>query len=174
MADEILEDEENSKKGKSSLMPIVILLAVVILAELGFVLYIISSVKGASEDTPKDMAPKENVVKVDSSLISIAYSDPIDILVNIKGTDGDRYFKAEFVIVYDAGTYPLLGDYLGSQMPRFKDIAINIFSNQDMNVLDNSKLRDKYLGQLIGDVKKFIPSDKGEIKNILINEWLIQ
>ncbi len=172
MADEELE-EGGGKPSKSGLMPIVVLLAIVILAELGFVFYIISSVKGAETKSEVEKV-KENVVEVDSSLIAIAYSEPIQILVNVKGTDGDRYFKGEFVIEYDAGTYPLLGDYLSTQMPRFKDIAINIFSNQDMNVLDNTKLRDKYSEKLFSDIVKFIPSAKGDIKNILVNEWLIQ
>ena len=173
MADEVEEVVEEGGKEKSSLMPIVVILAIVILAELAFVFYIISSVKGAEAPT-KEEEVSTNVVPEDSTLIAIAYSAPIQILVNVKGTDGDRYFKAEFVIDYDEGRYPLLGEYLGSQMPRFKDVAIQIFSNQDMNVLDNAKIREKYSDQLKADIAKFIPSDKVMIKNILTNEWLIQ
>ncbi len=168
MAEEVTEEQS-----KSSLKSIVILLAIVILAELTFVFYIITSVKTAESELIVEKK-EEQVQNDDSTVISIAYSEPIQILVNVKGTDGDRYFKAEFVIEYDGGAYPLLAEHLLTQKPRFKDIAINIFSNQDMNVLDNAKIREKYSAELLSEIRKYIPAEKGEVKNILINEWLIQ
>jgi len=167
-------EEQQSQKSSNNLMPIIIALVVIILLELGFVAYIVFTVKSGGPDTKED-TKKEKVKEEEDSVSTIsAYSDPIEVLVNVKGTNGDRFLKASLMIEYDPQKYPKMAEILTNNMPKFKDITIKILSSKNINVLLNEKSIEKIKGELIREFSKYIPKNEGKIKSILITEWLIQ
>lgn len=177
MADEVKNEEvATGQDKKSGLTLVVIIVAVVILVQLIAVAFIIISVrsKGDVSKTHPQAETETTQETPTQEFAQLSFSEPIALLVNVKGTGGDRYFKASLIIEYNAVLYPQFSSFITTNLPRFTDIAINVLSARNINVLDNPEARNNIRVDLITEFSKIVPEGVGKINNILITEWLIQ
>lgn len=99
---------------------------------------------------------------------------PIEAIVNIAGTDGERLLKAEVIFEYDDKAFPDLGAELIRRTPKFKDLLINHLSRQTLADLVAPDAKDKIRKDLVRLINATIPPKVGEVRDVLFTTYIIQ
>jgi flagellar basal body-associated protein FliL len=99
---------------------------------------------------------------------------PIEAIVNIAGTDGDRFLKAAIIFEYDDKAYPELGPELLRRAPRFKDLLIDQLSRLTLADVTESDAKDKIRKDLARLVNGTLPPKMGEVREVLFTTYIIQ
>ena len=113
-------------------------------------------------------------------------SDPIDVLVNISGTDAERFMKIavalEFNVIVTKGGGGGHGgaakspqkEALKKILPRLKNTLMEIVSPMTLEEIlapeGKSFIRKSYLKE----VNKFVPAEVGKINEVFITDFIIQ
>ncbi|MDD5672920.1 MAG: flagellar basal body-associated FliL family protein [Chitinivibrionales bacterium] len=103
---------------------------------------------------------------------------PIEAIVNIAGTDGERFLKVVVVLWYDKKKYPKMGGGEGGGMkekaPMYKDMLIEILSPMTLPELNEPDVKDKIRKNLLRMINNTMSPKEGEISNVLIDQFIIQ
>jgi flagellar basal body-associated protein FliL len=107
--------------------------------------------------------------------------DPIEAIVNIAGTGGDRFLKVILLLCYDPEKYPKLGGgggeggkALGAKKAVLKDILIEILSQLTLAELGEPETREKIRMNFLRKANNTLPPGVGEYSNVLIDQFIIQ
>lgn len=128
---------------------------------------------------PKGAAEKEAMAKADSlhqretkhaELGEIG--EPIDAIVNIAGTDGERLLKVVVRLEFPSGKGEEFVKEMKKISPRVKSLLIDILSEMTLAELIEPAAKDKILKNLLRKINATMP--KVEVVDVLLDQFIIQ
>jgi flagellar basal body-associated protein FliL len=139
---------------------------------------------------PKDAAEHDSEAKADSltshegegGAVSEGepIADPVEAIVNIAGTNGERFLKVVLLLCYEPSKYPKMiaggegGGGLGAKKAVFKDMLIEIISQMTIVELGEPESREKIRKDFLRRVNSTMASGTGAFSNVLIDQFIIQ
>jgi flagellar basal body-associated protein FliL len=99
---------------------------------------------------------------------------PVEAIVNIAGTEGERFLKAAIIFEWDDKEFPDLGAELARRVPKFKDLLINHLSRLTLEDLTEPDAKGKIRKDLLRLVNATIPPKTGEVREVLFTTYIIQ
>ena len=119
-----------------------------------------------------------------TSMGATTAESPIEVLVNIAGTDGDRFLKAAVVLEYDdrgAGggegkdkhASPF-AEAVMQRMPKYKNYLIDRLSQMSLAEINAADAKEKIRKDLLKMVRSTLPPKLGEVRNIYFTQYIIQ
>lgn len=166
-----------AKKQASNKFLIIGIIAVVVILNSVIALFLIKSTKPESEEekTAKMQADSvRNAAEAATSMGATTAEEPIEAIVNIAGTNGERFLKVEIIFEYDDQSYPDLGAELTRRIPKFRDLLINHLSRQTLEDLTAIDAKDKIRKDLLRLINATIPIKLGEVREVLFTTYIIQ
>jgi flagellar basal body-associated protein FliL len=128
---------------------------------------------------PKSATEKEAEAKADSLHLKDSkhadmgeLGDPIDVIVNIKGTDGDRLLKVVVRLEFPGGKGEEFVKEMKKIAPRIKNLLIDIVSEMTLPELNEPSARDKILKTLLGKIHATMP--KIDVEDVVLEQFIIQ
>jgi flagellar basal body-associated protein FliL len=102
-------------------------------------------------------------------------TEPIEAVVNIAGTDGERFLKAIITLEYEDNSKGAFGLELTNRAPRFKDIMINHLSTLTLMEITEPGAKDKIRKDLLRLIIATLPQKMGgELQDVLFTTFIIQ
>jgi flagellar basal body-associated protein FliL len=112
-------------------------------------------------------------------------ASPIEVVVNIAGTEGDRFLKTSVIMEYvdraeqkggEKGKEAAspLADALNQRMPKYKSYLIDQLSKMTLPELSAPGARDKIRKDMLRVVNETLPPKLGWVKNVYFTEYIIQ
>lgn len=189
MADDTNLNKENenqetvaSKKDKAPLsgrkkaILITFIIFVVLAIQVGTAYFFITLVKGDNPDKlnigDREKVEKEKLLAM--TTIGKTLDEPIEVTVNIAGSKGSHYLKTKIQLEWDSKEYSKLEQELIKRKPKITDIIIDILSIQSMGDLLQTTGKDRIRESILNEVNMIIPKEKGRLRNIFIQEFIIQ
>lgn len=175
------KDKAESSQTKSTdsnnpILTIGIIVGVIILNTIiAFLLVKLTQPK--SEELKKALMEADSLKKAAERMTSMGATTadaPIEVVVNIAGTDGERFLKAAVIFEYDDKSFPNLGPELIRRMPKYKDLLINHLSRLTLNDLTQPDAKDKIRADLLRLVNATLPPNLGEVREVLFTSYIIQ
>ncbi len=168
------EKKDNTAMIKKGVFFGIIVLVLIVEAIIAYVL-----VQATRQEDPR-MLEKEKT-KQDDATARIKQTsmgmttDPIEVIVNISSKeDGERYAKVAIQLEYDDIKYPELGEMLTARIPRIKNILIDKVSSMRLENLLSAKGKMLFRNIIRREINKTIPSKSGEVRMVLLSEFIIQ
>jgi flagellar basal body-associated protein FliL len=174
-ADPKVETKKSDSGGNKMLF--LILIVVVLVINTGVAFFIVQMTMPKKEpvveaknkvDTAKAEAEHESAVTATTA------EKPIEALVNIAGTDGERFLKVAVAFEYDDVAHPLLAEALEARAPKIKDMMIDHLSKLTLVEVTEPEAKDKIRKDLLRLVNNSIPNDEGSIRDVYIVNFIIQ
>ncbi|MFP4163354.1 MAG: flagellar basal body-associated protein FliL [Chitinispirillaceae bacterium] len=133
---------------------------------------------------PKPENPEEHAAKAKSDSLKIAAEQmtqmgattidaPIEAVVNIAGTDGERFLKVALILEYDQKNEKL-GAELRRRAPRHKDLLLDHLSKLSLLEVTEPDARRKIRKDLLRLINKTLPAEMGEVNDVLFTQYIIQ
>jgi flagellar basal body-associated protein FliL len=130
---------------------------------------------------PKDVAEKEAEAKNDSlratqerSTEIGGVSDPVEAVVNIAGTNGERFLKVVIRYEYDDRKFPKMGEELKKRAPKLKDLLIERISPMTLTELNEPETRAKLRQDILRVSNNSMRPEEGEFRDVFIDQFIIQ
>jgi flagellar basal body-associated protein FliL len=130
---------------------------------------------------PKDVAEKEAEVKNDSlratqerSTEIGGVSDPVEAVVNIAGTNGERFLKVVIRFEYDDKKFPKMVEELKKRGPKLKDLLIERISPMTLTELNEPETRSKLRQDILRVSNNSMRPEEGEFRDVFIDQFIIQ
>jgi flagellar basal body-associated protein FliL len=98
--------------------------------------------------------------------------DPIDAIVNITGTDGERLLKVVVRLEFPSGKGEEFVKEMKKISPRVKSLLIDILSEMTLAELNEPAAKDKILKNLLRKINATMP--KVEVTNVFLDQFIIQ
>jgi flagellar basal body-associated protein FliL len=119
---------------------------------------------------------------------------PVEVVVNIAGTDGERFLKAAVVLEYEehgeavkkkeegghgghggggAGLSPMAAAIM-QRLPKYKSYLIEYLSKMTITEVTAPDAKEKIRKDLLRTVNSTLPSELGEVKDIYFTQFIIQ
>jgi flagellar basal body-associated protein FliL len=128
---------------------------------------------------PKSSVEKESQAKADSLQMKESKSgemgeigDPIDVIVNIAGTNGERLLKVVVRLEFPAGKGEEFVKEMKKISPRVKNELIDIVSEMTLVELNEPNAKEKILKNLLRKINASMP--RVEVINVLLDQFIIQ
>ena len=189
------EKEEGKKpadaKPNNNKMLFVGIIAGVIVIELvaGFVLVKMIMPKPAL-DAETEMH-EDSTARHDEQLTAMGSTTaetPVEVVVNIAGTDGERFLKAAVVLEYEerggavkkkeggegGGALSPMAEAIMQRLPKYKSYLIEYLSKMTITEVTAPDAKEKIRKDLIRVVNSTLPSDLGEVRDIYFTQFIIQ
>jgi flagellar basal body-associated protein FliL len=116
----------------------------------------------------------KHATELTTSMGATTAESPIEAIVNIADTDGERFIKAAIIFEYDDVKYPEFGEELARRAPKFKDLLINHLSRLTLADVTEPDAKDKIRNDLLRLVNVTLPPDGGEVREVLFTTYIIQ
>lgn len=132
---------------------------------------------------PKDPNQKSEQLAADSltnareqmtTMGATTADNPIEAIVNIAGTDGERLLKAAIIFEFDDKAFPELGAELARRAPKFKDLLIDHLSKLLLLDVTEPNSKDRIRKDLLRLVNHTLPPKIGEVREVLFTTYIIQ
>jgi flagellar basal body-associated protein FliL len=132
---------------------------------------------------PKNTGELEAKLKADSAKVAAESTTemgattaeaPIEAVVNIAGTDGERFLKASIAFEFNETQFPGLGVELEKRAPKFKDILIDYLSKLTLLEVTAPDAKEKIRKDLLRIVNNSLSPKLGEVKEVYITQYIIQ
>jgi flagellar basal body-associated protein FliL len=169
------EEGEEKKKG-GNLILVIAIIAGILIIQTGIAFVLALSLK--PEDPEKvaaraaEQAYRDSVTAA-TRVGAFTADEPIEVVVNIAGTDAERLLKAGIVLEYDAKNVAL-GDELRRRVPRYRDMLISYLSAQTLMELTGPGAQDRIRTDLLRQINASLPPALGEVQNVAIHNFIIQ
>jgi flagellar basal body-associated protein FliL len=166
------EKKPAAKNAKSSILfPAILAGAIVVNIIVAFMLIQMTK--------PKSPVEKESELKADSLHQKESkhgemgeIGDPIDVIVNISGTDGERLLKIVVRLEFPGGKGEEFVKEMKKISPRIKGLLIDIVSEMTLTELNEPATKDKILKNLLRKIHNTMP--KVEVTDVLLDQFIIQ
>ncbi|MDR0330812.1 MAG: flagellar basal body-associated FliL family protein [Chitinispirillales bacterium] len=164
--------EEEPKKGGNFIMVIGIIVGIVVLQ--GALAYLIIP-KPVDEAAIAQKALEDSLRLAEEALTKVGAitEKPIEVTVNIAGTDAERLIKASIVFEYDE-TNAALGAELTRREPKLTNLFSEHMSSLTLMELPEPGGRDKIRADLLRKINESLPPKVGEIQDVLFKTYIIQ
>jgi flagellar basal body-associated protein FliL len=130
---------------------------------------------------PKDVAEKDAEARNDSlratqerSTEIGGVSDPLEAVVNIAGTNGERFLKVVIRYEYDDKKFPKMADELKRRGPKLKDLLIERISPMTLTELNEPETRTKLRQDILRVSNNSMRPEEGEFRDVFIDQFIIQ
>lgn len=132
-----------------------------------------TTVKALEQEQEKDVQMAKQQTEMGATLEA-----PIEVTVNIDGTNGERFLKCGVQLEYDA-SYELLGAELAARKAKIKNIIIDILSSRSMADLMTVEGKKAIRDAIVADVNASLPNDKdgkelGKVRRSYFDSFIIQ
>ncbi len=133
--------------------------------------------------SPENQQKKEAKIYADSlkkamekntAMGATTAENPIEAIVNIAGTNGERFLKAAIIFEYDDVAFPELGQELIKRAPKFKNLLIENLSKMTLMDLTEPDAKERIRKNLLKHINNTIPAKIGEVREVLFTTYLIQ
>lgn len=165
-----------AKSGGNKMMFLGLIVGILVLnTVVAFVL--VNSTKPKSEKEShekKEKVDSTSHAEHTSHLGATTDGEPIEVVVNVAGTDGERFLKAVILFEYDDVAYPLLGEEISKWMPKLKDLFIENLSRITLAELTEIDAKEKIRKNLVKKVNEMLPASAGQVREVLFNQFIIQ
>jgi flagellar basal body-associated protein FliL len=153
------------------LFPAIIAAAIVFNVIVALVLIQITKPKGSAEKEAE--AKADSLHQGDSKHAEMGeFGDPIDVIVNVSGTDGERLLKVVVRLEFPSGKGEEFVKEMKKISPRVKSILIDIVSEMTLAELNEPPAKDKILKNLLSKIHATMP--KVEVVDVLLDQFIIQ
>jgi flagellar basal body-associated protein FliL len=165
-----------AKGGKKSNMLVWLIIAAIVVLEFPVMFFLIKATRPKSPEEIAAAAQTDSlkIVATQKTTMGATTEDPIEAVVNIAGTDGERFLKISVVFEYDNVKYPLLAEELTRRAPRLKSMLIEHLSKIPLMQLNEPSAQDDIRGQLLRTINASMPVESGQILSVLFDSFLIQ
>jgi flagellar basal body-associated protein FliL len=114
---------------------------------------------------------------------------PVEVVVNIAGTDGERFLKAAVVLEYEergggavkkkeggegGGALSPMAEAILQRLPKYKSYLIEYLSKMTITEVTAPDAKEKIRKDLMRVVNSTLPSDLGEVRDIYFTQFIIQ
>lgn len=132
---------------------------------------------------PKDLEKEREKIRTDSlkqvmetstQMGATTHKEPIEAIVNIAGTDGERFLKATIIFEYDDQKYVELGAELSRRAPKFKSILMNHLSKLTLVELTEPDAKERISKEVLRMINNSLPSKIGEVREVMFTTFIIQ
>jgi flagellar protein FliL len=170
------DDAEAGSKGGNKILLIGIIAAIVIVQGI-IALTLINATR--PKDPDKEAAKAEadsakNAVETTTHMGATTAEEPLDVVVNIAGTNNERFIKAVVIFEFDELAHPKLLEELERRTPKFKNIFIDVLSRMTLAELSEPDAKEKIRKDLIRRFNATLPEDEGQIREVLFTSYIIQ
>lgn len=143
---------------------------------IAFVLFKVTSPKNevVQLDSKRKADSTKQEEEVSTHVGATTGEHPIEAIVNIAGTDGERFLKVAVAFEYDDVKYPALGEAIEIRAPKIKDILINFLSKLTLIEVTDPDAKDKIRKELLRMVNSSLPPTEGKIRDVYIVNYIIQ
>jgi flagellar protein FliL len=177
------EAAEVPKSSKKSLLKwglIGVILLVFVGIEVGLAVFFVSklkpedtTVKALEDEQAKDAQAAEQQTEMGATLEA-----PIEVTVNIAGTNGERFLKCGVQLEYDA-SYELLGAELAARKAKIKNIVLDILSARPLSELMTVEGKKAIRDAIVSDVNASLPNEiqgkeLGKVRRSYFDSFIIQ
>jgi flagellar basal body-associated protein FliL len=180
-----------SAPAKSSRMFFIGILAVVLgfQAVLGIVIVRMATARPAEAVAPEARVRPDSIGRGDSAPTDMGATtaqSPIEVVVNIAGTDGERFLKAEVVLEYaehegkkgeggkeGKGASPL-GEAITQRIPKYKAFLIDQLSKLSLQEITAPEAKDRIRKDFLKMANESLPPMLGDVRNVYFTEYIIQ
>jgi flagellar basal body-associated protein FliL len=128
---------------------------------------------------PKSPVEKEAQAKADSLQLKESKSgemgeigEPIDVIVNVAGTNGERLLKVVVRLEFPGGKGEEYLKEMKKLSPRVKNLMIDIVSEMTLVELNEPNAKEKILKNLLHKINATMP--KVEVLDVLLDQFIIQ
>jgi|WetSurMetagenome_2_1015567.scaffolds.fasta_scaffold121227_2 flagellar basal body-associated protein FliL len=98
--------------------------------------------------------------------------DPVDAIVNVSGTDGERLLKIVVRLEFPVGAGEEFAKEMKKQSPRVRSLLIGIVSDMTLAELNEPAAKDKILKNLLSKIHAAMP--KMKVSDVLLDQFIIQ
>ncbi len=173
--------EPKKEKSKSNIVPLILIIVVVLLIQ-GGIAFVIVKVTAPKADVVDTTAQDSTTDTTGSSVASTAPANEVvegkvhTFIVNIAGTDAERYLKLSLQVAYDGDAAKKNKTFLTTLASN--EVPAKNYINQYLSSLTLEEVSDKNAqqnirGDLVRGVNRLFPEGV-ELSNIYITEFLIQ
>jgi flagellar basal body-associated protein FliL len=170
------EQKADKAKGNNKFM-FIGLIAGVLIFNTGMAFFLVQVTSPKKEKVAED-AHKKDTAQAEtehSTHVAATTADaPIDAVVNIAGTDGERFLKVAVAFEYDDVAHPMLLEALTQRTPKIKDMLIDHLSKLTLVEVTEPDAKEKLRKDLLRLVNSSIPKEEGEIRDVYIVNYIIQ
>ena len=164
-----------SEKSNRIMMIGIVVGVIVINTLIAFALIKFTKPKNEQQKIAQQKADSLKTAKERATSMGATTADvPVEAVVNIAGTGGDRFLKAAVIFEYDEKEYPDLGEELVRRIPKFKDLLINHLSRLTLEEVTEPDAKDKIRQDLLRLVNATLPTKLGEVREVLFTSYIIQ
>ncbi len=173
------KEEKVKEKGRSLDKGKIIFLGIiggVVLVNGIVALLLIQLLKPPNPQKEKAKLKADSLKQVENfqTAIGTISESPIEVVVNIAGTDGMRFLKAALVFEYDNKRYKSLGQELLLRHAKLKNLLLEMLSTLTLEEVNDPQMPSRIRKQFLKIVNKTLPVKIGKINNVYINEFIVQ
>ena len=176
-AEEGAPEAQSKGEGGSNKILMIGILAGVILVNSLIAFFMVRVTKPENPEAKNAKVQADSLKKATERMTAMGATTadaPIEAIVNIAGTEGERFLKAAIIFEYDDKEFPDLGEELVRRVPKFKDLLINHLSRLTMEDLTEPDAKEKIRKDLLRLVNATIPLKAGEVREVLFTTYIIQ
>jgi flagellar basal body-associated protein FliL len=170
------EPKADKPKGNNKFMFIGLIAGVLVInTVMAFILVQVTSPKKekVTEDAnKKDTAHAE--AEHSTHVAATTADAPTEAVVNIAGTDGERFLKIAVAFEYDDVAHPMLLEALTQRTPKIKSMMIEYLSKLTLVEVTEPEAKEKIRKDLLRIVNSSIPKEEGAIRDVYIVNYIIQ
>jgi len=169
------EGAAGAKKAKDSNKLVLIIILLSIVAVQAVIVYFIVP-KPVNEEARAEKAAQDSLrtaQEAATKMGDLTDDTPIETIVNIAGTDGERFLKCAIILEYD-GRNKGLGEELRRRAPRHRSMLNSYMSKLTLMEVTDPQMRDKILKDLVRMINNDLPDRMGEIRGVIFKDYIIQ
>jgi flagellar basal body-associated protein FliL len=168
--------DADAKENKSNKFVFIGILAGVVLLNALAAFLLFQMTRPASQDDKRAKIQADSLKKVEenATVMGATTEKPIEAIVNISGTDGQRFLKAAVLFEFDDQTYPDLGVELDRRAPKFKNLLIDHLSRLTLIEVSEPDAKERIRKDFLKVVNSTLPAKLGEIREVFFTTYIIQ
>lgn len=162
---------------KKRKMLLFIIIGAIIVLEIPVMLILINVTRPKS---PDEIAASERAdslrtaMQAATSMGATTAENPIEVIVNIAGTDNERFLKIKTIFEFDDKAYPKLAEDLVVRQPKLKNVLLEMLSKMTLMELNEPTSKERIRKEYMRLVNGILPESVGQVSNVLLDEFIIQ
>ena len=137
-----------------------VILLVFLGVEAGMAVYFVKKLKPVDKtiEAVQNAQEKEKAAEEQRTEMGMTLEKPIDVTVNIAGTNGERFLKSSVQLEWSASDKMLLEE-LNIRLPKIKNIIIDILSSKPLAELMTVEGKKAIRDAIVSDINATLPEE---------------
>jgi flagellar basal body-associated protein FliL len=170
-------EKQQAEKKKIGNKPIIAgIIGGVIVIEAVMLFFFMQLMKPPNEEEVEEKVKADSLKQtaIQQTSVGAILETPIEVVVNVAGTDGMRFLKVVLVLEYDDQEYKNLGAELERRQAQFKNLLIEQLSAMTLDEVKSPDAQSQIRKEFVRIVNNTLPAKTGQISNVFLNEYIIQ